>query len=86
MNLSLKRIWNFGGLLNAYWETIKVDTKTDNFIDLFSLSSDNEELHLKKRISLKKKKKRRMRIFEHRISVFWRENSPYLNRSYLQNK
>ena len=33
-----------------------------------SLSSDNEELHLKKIISLtKKKKKRRMRIFEHRI-------------------
>ena len=29
-----------------------------------SLSSDNEELHLKKIISLKKKKKRRMRIFE----------------------
>ena len=55
------------GLLNAYWETIKVDTKTDNFLDLFmmiqkdnklinSLSSDDEELHLKKRISLKKKK------------------------------
>ena len=32
-----------------------------------SLSSDNEELHLKKIISLTKKKKRRMRIFEHRL-------------------
>ena len=32
------------------------------------INVDNEELHLKKRISLtKKKKKRRMRIFEHRF-------------------
>ena len=47
-------------------ECILRDTKTDNFIDLFmiiqkdnklinSLSSDNEELHLEKRISLTKK-------------------------------
>ena len=34
------------------------------------INVDNEELHLKKRISLtKKKKKRRMRIFEHRFSL-----------------
>ena len=31
------------------------------------INVDNEELHLKKRISLTKKKKRRMRIFEHRF-------------------
>ena len=42
---------------------------------------DNEELHLEK-------KKNGACVFLSTVffQVFWRENSPYLNRCYLQNK
>ena len=57
-------IWNFGGLLSRYWETIKVDIKTD-LLTLLLIIQENKYTFTAKEI--KKKKKLAHAYFKHRI-------------------
>ena len=58
-------MWNRCGLLSMYWKIIKIYTKQTIAL-LIRFFEDTYELQFVDKF-LKKKKKRRMRIFEHRI-------------------
>ena len=58
-------MWNRCGLLSMYWKIIKIYTKQTIAL-LIRFFEDTYELQFVDKF-FKKKKKRRMRIFEHRI-------------------